>query len=266
MHDSVPETFLAKFENRSPLMLKLLVLEEALSAALAKHIICVNQVQRDILLGRGISPGKISISMNLPDPKIFHNGSRTFKKKTEDAVRIVYHGTITRRLGIDLLISAVAALRKRIPEIELHIWGEGEFLHDCEQLAADLHLAHNVRFHGTIPIEALPEILRTMDIGVIPNRRSAAADLMLPVKLLEYVILGIPVVAPRFKCIEHYFSPGMLMFYEAGNLDSLTDAIFHICADQNEREMLARNALTFFKSYFWERHKSTLIELYTSLL
>ena len=30
-----------------------------------------------------------------------------------------------------------------------------------------------------------------MDVGVVGNRRSAAGDLMLPVKLLEYVSLGI---------------------------------------------------------------------------
>ena len=55
---------------------------------------------------------------------------------------------------------------------------------------------------------------RSMDLGVVGNRRSAAGDLMLPVKLLEYVSLGIPAVVPRLKTIEHYFSDDMVAYYE----------------------------------------------------
>ncbi len=69
-----------------------------------------------------------------------------------------------------------------------------------------------------------------MDIGVVGNRRSAAGDLMLPVKLLEYVSLGIPAVVPRLKAIEHYFSDEMVAFYEPDNVDSLADAILRLHA------------------------------------
>ena len=53
-----------------------------------------------------------------------------------------------------------------------------------------------------------------MDVGVVGNRRSAAGDLMLPVKLLEYVSLGIPAVVPRLRTIEHYFTDDMVAYYE----------------------------------------------------
>ena len=67
-----------------------------------------------------------------------------------------------------------------------------------------------------------------MDIGVIGNRRTAAGDLMLPVKMLEYICLDIPVVVPRLKTIEHYFSDDMVAYYEPEDVESLANAIYRL--------------------------------------
>ena len=70
IHDSVPETFAAKFSD-APLVHRLLCLEERLSAAVAHKVICVNHPQRATLVARGIPDSKTFISMNVPDPRIF---------------------------------------------------------------------------------------------------------------------------------------------------------------------------------------------------
>jgi glycosyltransferase involved in cell wall biosynthesis len=65
IHDSVPETYAAKFnENRNKILFWLLCCEEALCCRLVHKIICVNHPQRDVLVNRGINPEKITISMN----------------------------------------------------------------------------------------------------------------------------------------------------------------------------------------------------------
>ena len=66
VHDSVPETFAAKFSKGARSSGKLFCLEERLSAALAHSVICVNHPQRDVLVGRGIPDAKTFISMNVP--------------------------------------------------------------------------------------------------------------------------------------------------------------------------------------------------------
>jgi glycosyltransferase involved in cell wall biosynthesis len=91
-----------------------------------------------------------------------------------------------------------------------------------------------------------------MDLGIIGNRRNLACDrYMLPVKLLEYVYLGVPVVAPRLGVIVRYFDDTMVRYYEPENVEQMADSIVALFHDKKERERLARMA-----SMFYEKHNS----------
>jgi glycosyltransferase involved in cell wall biosynthesis len=122
-----------------------------------------------------------------------------------------------------------------------------------------------VIFHGIIPVDQLASALRPMHLGVISNRRNIATELMLPVKMLEYICLDIPVVAPPLKTIRHYFSDDMLSFFEAEDVDSLSAAILESYRDEQRRFSKARRARAFLDHYGWQRHKQDLIDLYGSL-
>ena len=151
-------------------------------------------------------------------------------------LNLVYHGTMVARLGVDLLIQAVHRLQGRIPGLQLHLWGSGDDLDMVRALAQRLNLVDRVHFRPEgYPLEELPARLDAMDVGVVGNRRSVAGELMLPVKLLEYVALGIPVVAPRLKTIAHYFRDDMVSYFEPDDVDSMAEAIYRLHAQPGLR-------------------------------
>lgn len=268
IHDSVPETYAAKFNKRSRgLLFQLLCLEESLSCRLANKLICVNHPQKDTLAKRGIDPEKITISMNVPDPKIFplREEPNPQRGDREKAFRLVYHGTLARRLGIDLAIRAVARLKKDIPGIEFYIFGDGNERRDLEEVAKNLGVDQNIHFPGLVPLEDITSILKDMDLGIISNRRNVATDLMLPVKMLEYVALEIPVVAPRLRTIEYYFDDRMINFFEPENVASMANAILQLYQDALRKREQVKIAKEFLDRYGWEKHQSGLLELYRNL-
>ena len=85
-----------------------LCLEERLSALVAHSVICVNHPQRDTLVARGVPNTKTFMSMNVPDPRIFRTYPGCREVSGNNALHLVYHGTMAHRLGVDLLIRAVA--------------------------------------------------------------------------------------------------------------------------------------------------------------
>ena len=59
VHDTMVETYAAKFAGRSSRLLEWgLRLEEAICCRMARHIICVNDIQKAAIVGRGIPEGK----------------------------------------------------------------------------------------------------------------------------------------------------------------------------------------------------------------
>jgi glycosyltransferase involved in cell wall biosynthesis len=264
IHDSTPETYFAKYgKNANKLLFKLLCWEEAFCCGLANKVICVNHVQRDELIGRGIPSKKIAISMNVPDPKWFGTESMPPDNKSSKKIKMIYHGTIAKRLGIDLAIRAFARICPKDSEMEFHILGNGEGIDECMELCSLLDLDDHVHFSKKmLPLESLLEILRDMDVGIVANRENAATELMLPVKLLEYIALNIPVVVPRLKAIEYYFTDDMVSYFEPENIDSLAQAILNLFNDEHRRKSQAEKAKTFLDRYGWEKHKLDLINLY----
>jgi glycosyltransferase involved in cell wall biosynthesis len=105
-----------------------------------------------------------------------------------------------------------------------------------------------------------------MDLGIAGNRRNAACDLMLPVKLLEYVALGIPAVTPRLKTIERYFADDMVTYYEPEDVASMADAIERLFRDPQARRRQTERAAAFLQEYGWERQGRDLVTFYRTLV
>lgn len=268
VHDSVPETFRGRFGKLSEPFYRILCLEESICCALAHKVVCVNDVQREVLIKRGISAKKVAVLLNVPDHKIFEfdperaqsyvNHKRTFN--------LVYHGTIDPMLGVDLAIEAVSHLTDRIPGIHFYILGKGRGLDQLICLARKLEIEDRVHFsRKNFPLEVLPTLLKEMDLGVIPNRKNVATDLMLPVKLLEYVAIGMPVVAARLRTIEHYFSEDMISYFEPENVKSMANAILNLYEDGTQRRQKTLRASMFLERFGWEKHHMDLIRLYQDL-
>ena len=173
---------------------------------------------------------------------------------------MVYHGTITRRLGIDLAIRALDRLKDEIQNLEFWVLGRGDDLNTFAALSRRLGLEDRIHFNrDMVPLEDLGALLCDMDLGVIANRKDAATELMLPVKMLEYMALGIPVVAPELKTIRYYFDGTQVCYYSPEDVESMAQAIRHIYDDDRRKSSQIEAASRFFETYGWDRHKHELI-------
>lgn len=264
IHDLMPVNYVAKFNaGENSLPVRILIFEQRVSALFAEHVFCADHNQKEYLAEHcGIPEQKIAVLMNLPNPELIQ---RVTREKNSDVFRIVYHGTIAHRLGIDLIVKAVAKASQRIPA-ELWVYGSGDYLPEVLALASELHLEGKIHFSRTFfPVEQIPEMVCGMDLGIVGNRRNLACDrYMLPVKLLEYVYLGIPVVAPRLEVIGRYFDETMIRFYEAENVEQLVEAVVELFHDRDKRERLAAAASSFYHRHNIEAQASSYLGLLTA--
>lgn len=267
VHDTLVETYASKFNDMSSRMLKaILVLEESVCCKLATRVICVNDLQRDALVKRGLPERKTIVLMNLPDPRKFQASTQAVEQTGNGNLKIVYFGTITNRLGVDLVIRAIHELRDLACTIEFFVYGDGDGREECRDLCKQLGIESRVYFSEcAVPLDDLIQKVRGMDLVVVANRKNAATDLMLPVKMLEGMALGIPVVVPRLRTIEHYFAGEQVFYFEAENVQSLAGAILSAYKNKHMRKQKVENARRFFDKYSWNNQKQDLINLYHSM-
>ncbi len=254
LHDLMPEFFAAR-SNRGmeSLAVRLVIWQEQLSCRFADHVITVTDVWRQTLIRRGVPSHKVSVVMNVADSAIFHPGAaKRALPGTSDQFRMIYHGTLTYRYGVDLVIQAIAKLRHEIPEIHLTLLGAGDAREELQRLTYELGLAEHVEIsRQLVHASQLPQRIRQADAGVVPNRDDLFTGTLLPTKLLEYVALDTPVIAARTETIAAYFDDSMVKFFRPGDVDDLAQCILELHRNREQLRMLAQNAGKFSQKYSW---------------
>lgn len=266
IHDSMIETYLGKF-GKLPLWLHaFLYLEERLSSLFSDYVICVNHVQMKPLLKRGIPEKKMTVLLNVPDHHIFNAGVAAEPRKNEQNFNIVYHGTLDMALGIDIALRAIKLLKSDLPNILFHIIGGGKDQEYFRQLIEDLDISGHVSYStDLVPVNKIPDLLKNMHVGIIPNRKNVATQFMLPVKMLEYISLKIPVVAPKLDTIRYYFNENAISFYEPEDVQDLAAAILKLAHDETLRKRNIDTASKILEQFGWEVHHADLINLYEKI-
>lgn len=94
------------------------------------------------------------------------------------------------RMGLDVLIRAMALLRPEVPHARLWIGGAGSLRGQLESLAASLGLREHVRFLGFVPEPELPRHYQAADLFVLPTRELEGFGLV----AVEALACGTPVL------------------------------------------------------------------------
>ena len=256
IHDPMPELYSSKF-GLGPFhpVIRAIAAQERAAVRFADHVICTHDLFRTRLIGLGMRPDKVSVTLNVADETIFGRpGEVSPSAHPEGPPRLVYHGTVARRLGLDIAVDAFAKLRPDHPALTFQILGRGDYSDALARKIRADGLQDAIDFPNIqVPVESLPKALAGALIGVVPNRNDPATRLMLPVKLLEYAHMGIPAVAPRLPAIAQYFDEHMVQWYRAGSPEGLAEAVNTLLNDPQRRAHVRAGALRFAERHRWER-------------
>ncbi|MCX6344470.1 MAG: glycosyltransferase family 4 protein [Armatimonadetes bacterium] len=267
IHDTMPEIYQERFSvPKSHKMIKLLFIEERMSMKFAKFVLTTEHTKWNRLMQNNLREDKSEVVLNLPDYSIFPNDESSETKNT-DTFRLVYHGTLTRRLGMDVAVRAMAKLVDRIPSFRFDIIGDGEQRAELVELTKELNLENWVHFSdGFVPTTDLPKLLAGSQLAIIPSRNSVGTELMLPTKMLEYVRMGIPCITVATPTIAYYFNEKQVHFVESENVDELADAIYELYSNTEERLSLAREAERFWDQYSYYTEKDKYLNIVQNLV
>jgi glycosyltransferase involved in cell wall biosynthesis len=266
VHDTFPELFATTFDSpHAHRVARALRVEESVSAAVADAVVTVTDEARDLLNERGVGAGRTVVVMNSPDERLFGPQRRPRPFPVGGPVRAIYHGGLAPRFGADLLIRTMGDVASSLPELSLRICGTGDAHARLAALAARVAPGRVDLAPEPVPLRLIASELERANLGVVPTRRDHFTELLLPVKLLEYVHMGLPVVAPRLPVIERHFGDEEVRFFAPGSQASLAEALEACVADPAAAQERARRAGERLKAFTWAHQREAYLGLVDGL-
>jgi glycosyltransferase involved in cell wall biosynthesis len=176
----------------------------------ADAVVAVSPAIRAHAIRCGVSPARAVVVHNGVDLEPFEsvNGDSVRQRYRLGKARVVgFAGSLKAWHGVDLLLRAAVRLD---PDVRILIVGDGPERSKLEVLASELRIADRVVFTGAVPYQAIPEHLAAMTVAVAPYRRQTDFYFS-PLKIVEYLATGLPVVASDQGDLAHLVGKAGLM-------------------------------------------------------
>ncbi len=264
IHDIVPEFYVGKFKtSKSSFAFRFLVLVERLSTAFANHVIISNHIWQERLESRSVKKSKCSAFINYPDTQIF---KRTGATRNDGKFVLIYPGTLNYHQGLDIAVRAFSTIAAEIPQAQFNIYGAGEQFDPLNALISELGLQDRVILKGSVPLNVIASVIEQADLGVVPKRNSGFGNEAFSTKILEFMVMGVPVIVPDTAVDKLYFNDAVVKFFTANDEKSLADAMLLMVKHPELRQELASTASEFVKQYTWDKNQHLYLNLVDSLI
>jgi glycosyltransferase involved in cell wall biosynthesis len=260
IHDPMPNTFVSKFRGQEAgFYYRVLLWQERLSAAYCNRVITVHHPVRDhILVKHGLASDSIDVVANFADDELFPL-RKSFS--TEGKIRFVFHGTILERSGLRMLMNALALVRNK-GRISVKIIGEGDFSGLLKGMIQSLNLEHVVDFDNrSYPAHSISERIHDCNVGLVPLEISSVTNYALPLKLLEYISLGLPVVAVRNAAISYYLNEEDCLFFDWDDPSSLSTVMDRIAENPAILIGYRERSVALRERFSWTGEKNKYVAL-----
>ena len=267
MHDLMPDLFALKFGlARDGWATRALWATQWAATAFADAVIAVHASQYELLLRDGVPPRKLAIVMNAADPALFPPRKKAPRIKEDGPIRVVYHGTLLRRYGVDVAVEAFARALAVEPRLQLRVLGGGDFASELAAFAARLGLgAPAFEMSGVHqPLDEVAAAIRDAHIGLVPGR-DEHEDSVLPTKMLEYLAVGIPTVAARTRTVARFFDDAHAELVPVGDVEATAQAILRLARDKDRCKALTEGGWAWQEEFGWPVQRGLLYRTFDAV-
>lgn len=173
---------------------------------------------------------------------------------------ILVLGRLAKEKSVDLIISQIPGILKRIPDARLLIVGTGPEKENLEHMSEALHVADHVIFTGAAPYREIGSYYQLGDVFICCSVTETQG-----LTYYEAMAAGVPIIARRDECIKKILRDridGRLF----DSPDSIPDIVYDVIKDPLAREMYARNAYEAVTAYSSTAFGERVEDVYTNTI
>jgi glycosyltransferase involved in cell wall biosynthesis len=213
--------------------------------------IAVSDSTRQALVEIGVPADRVSVIHNGVDTSRYRPGAKS------PTPLLVFVGRLRRYKSVGVAIRALPDLLRAVPDARLSIVGSGPMAGALRDLAEELGVADQVRFHGFASEADKIELLQQAHLAVHPSLKEGWG-----LTVLEANACGTPVVAadvPGLRDSVRDGDTGVLVPH--GDPAAMAREVAALLLDNGRREQLACNAVAWAARFDWDQTAGRCLEL-----
>jgi PEP-CTERM/exosortase A-associated glycosyltransferase len=215
-------------------------------------VLC-NGVKSD-LIQRGIPGEKMSIIFNAINPDDFRSLPRDRELAASLGINgrpvLGFVGSFYRYEGLDLLVRAFAKLCEARSDLVLLLVGGGEMEATLREQIKKTSRADRVIIPGRFPHDKVPGIYSLIDILVYPRYSMRLTELVTPLKPLEAMAMGKPLVASDIGGHRELIQDGTTgLLFKPGDDAALAEKLQRVLNDATLRDKLAHQGHSWVRQH-----------------
>jgi glycosyltransferase involved in cell wall biosynthesis len=234
----------------------------------ADHVFAVSTPLKKYLVTTGVPTDNITVLPNGVNRKKFFPRPKCQKLLselglTENDVVVGFLGILRPWHGIEMLLSAIKKVCQQNDKCNLLLVGDGPIRDEIITQADECGLKGKLVITGRVPHDRVPDYIALFDIAVSPKATFYAS----PMKIVEYMAMGKPVIVPDSENIRDLIEFGEEgLCFKPTDSKELSEQLVVAVGDSFLRVKIANNAKTKVeRSLSWENNVKIVTDKYAEI-
>lgn len=217
----------------------------------ADHVTTICEGLRKDIVARGISAKRVTVIPNAVQPTSFQfetppNEALARELNLSGKVVLGFVGSFYKYEGLDMLLAALAKVHREQPQVVVLLVGGGPEEERLRAFAQELGLNQQVYFVGRVSHSDVANYYSIIDYLIYPRRSKRITELVTPLKPLEAMALGKPVIASDVGGHRELIEDNQTgILFTAESPDALADRILQAIASEIDLERIKRQGRAF---------------------
>jgi glycosyltransferase involved in cell wall biosynthesis len=232
----------------SPLLMPVVKKSERSIFQGSDHLFAVSGRLRDELRSLGVGEKRISITLNGVDEDVFRPQPEQSISSRHDLGFVEGDCVVVISMGFDhkqmvdsisrMMIASLKRVMEQDPRLRVLVIGGGVQLSRAKTKIRSELPADRIIFTGNVPHAQVPRFLSAGDVAFIPWHNEFSS----PLKLIEFLAMGLPVVAPAMSGIMEIVDESFAWTFEHERPHGAADALLKATGSLDQRMGMGERA------------------------
>ncbi|SCX79296.1 Glycosyltransferase involved in cell wall bisynthesis [Thiohalorhabdus denitrificans] len=227
------------------------------------HVFALNQPILDAYIGSGVETSLLPLGF---DDGLFRPGMDNVQYEPGCRLRCIYYGSMNGVRGLETLLQGLVRALQAGVDLEANLVGEGDDKQRLVSLVPPAY-ADRIRFHPFSGQQALAATLREHHLGLAYVPQQPVFDPNLPLKTVEMLASGLPVLATRTRGNRQVVQEGVGGIFVEDDPQVICEGLIQAARGAGAMAAQPHERASTVRDYAWSGlAKAYLFPIYAALL